>query len=102
MNIFIICQFFGYGQSIFNDILSKLHSEIKRNLKINMQIKYLSILSAFLFCFVLMNNLMAQEESKGGKFFGSLQTNGNFFMKDSAIGASNTPDRKSTRLNSSH
>lgn len=91
MNIFIICQFFGYGQSIFNDILSKLHSEIKRNLKINMQIKYLSILSAFLFCFVLMNNLMAQEESKGGKFFGSLQTNGNFFMKDSAIGASNTP-----------
>ncbi len=35
--------------------------------------------------------LMAQENTQQGKFFGSLQTNGNFFIKDSAIGASNTP-----------
>lgn len=50
--------------------------------------------SFLLLCFTIIlsyNLTQAQEDTKQGKFYGSLQTNGNFFFRDSAIGASNTP-----------
>ncbi len=40
---------------------------------------------------ILANTLYGQEDRGGGRIAGSLQMNGNFFMRDSLIGAANTP-----------
>lgn len=51
------------------------------------KISFLFLVASFL----LITTISAQEAKSQGRFFGSLQSNANFFIKDSAIGASNTP-----------
>jgi len=41
--------------------------------------------------FCTLGSLSAQDNNSGGKISGSLQLNANFFMRDSLIGAANTP-----------
>jgi len=49
-----------------------------------------TIVLALVLCFVV--SLAAQEEPpSGGRISGSLEANGNFFLRDSLIGAANTP-----------
>ncbi len=46
----------------------------------------------FLLCgAVLLAGSLSAQEQQGGRLTGSLQTNANFFMRDSLIGAANTP-----------
>lgn len=53
--------------------------------------KRLCRLSAILLISVITNTLYGQEDRGSGRIAGSLQMNGNFFMRDSLIGAANTP-----------
>lgn len=50
-------------------------------------------------CISLIIPLYSQD-SNSGRFSGSLQANGNFFIKDSAIGAANTPQYESKKYGS--
>ena len=53
--------------------------------------KNLSILLFFIFFLLLSWQAGAQEENSGGRISGNLETNANFFIRDSLIGAANTP-----------
>lgn len=54
--------------------------------------KNLSVRFIFLFCFLIISRLaVGQEENNGGQISGNLEANANFFMRDSLIGAANTP-----------
>ncbi|HRD79705.1 MAG TPA: DUF6029 family protein [Saprospiraceae bacterium] len=49
------------------------------------------LLCTLICAFVAIAPLAAQDNNSGGKISGSLQLNANFFMRDSLIGAANTP-----------
>ncbi len=51
--------------------------------------KVIRLIAAALLLFLLMPNLAAQQD--GGRISGNLQANANFFIRDSLIGAANTP-----------
>jgi len=50
-----------------------------------------SIWLATLLLLLLPGSLSAQSQNNGGRLSGNLEANGNFFMRDSLIGAANTP-----------
>lgn len=53
--------------------------------------KNLRILLFFNFCLLLSWQAFTQEENSGGRISGNLEANANFFIRDSLIGAANTP-----------